>query len=211
MTTVRTVLFIGLWVDDATTGGLPSRFAGLPAVAAGEGLGLTTIHNRELETAPWLAAPPAGIILSGSRLNLGEDCALSDFPAITTLLDRLSQVPVLGICFGHQFLAHHAGGRLERCEAHRKTVDWPVRHNHAHAVFEHLPDPCPFAENHGQRVAHPGRDYRILATSEDGIEAIIHERLPRIGTQFHPEYFADQAVPHGRTFLANWFRTCARR
>lgn len=206
----RTVLFIGLWVDEDPAGGLPPRFAQFPAVATEAGCTLTTVHRRDLVAAPWLATPPAGIILSGSRLNLGEDCQLSDFPAVTTLLDRLPQVPVLGFCFGHQFLAYQAGGRLERMEAYRKDADWPVRHNHAHGIFAGLPDPCPFAENHGQRVVHPGRDYRIIATSGDGIEAILHERLPRLGVQFHPEYFPDQAVPHGRTVLGNWFRSLAR-
>lgn len=202
----RTLLFIGLWVDEDPAGGLPPRFAQFPALVASAGLTLTVVHRRELVAEPWLAAPPAGIMLSGSRLNLGEDCALSDFPAVTTLLDRLPQVPVLGLCFGHQFLAYHAGGRLERGDTYRKDNDWPVRHNHAHPAFAGLPDPCPFAENHGQRVAHPGRDYRIIATSADGIEAIMHERLPRLGTQFHPEYFPQQATPHGRIFLENWLR-----
>ncbi len=206
-THARTVLFIGLWVDEDPDGGLPPRFAQFPDVAAEAGLELVLIHRHNLDAVPWIADPPAGIILSGSVLNLGENCELSDFPQITALLDRLPQVPVLGFCFGHQFLARHAGGRLERMPAYRQDPDWPVRHHHAHAVFAGLPDPCPFPENHGQRVAHPGHGYRIIATSDDGIECIVHERLPRIGTQFHPEYFPRQAVPHGRTFLGNWFRS----
>jgi len=199
------VLMIGLWVDDDPRGGLPPRAARLGDVAAESGYDLQVEHRTLCEAAPWIATPPAGIILSGSRLNLGETCEIADFPQVTALLAALPQVPVLGICFGHQFLAYAAGGRLERFGIQRRETDWPVAWSGAHPVQAGLPDPCPFGENHGQKVADPGRDYEVIATSADGIEAIAHRELPRLGVQFHPEYFPEQREPYGRRFLANWF------
>jgi GMP synthase-like glutamine amidotransferase len=201
------ILLVGLWVDEVPAGCMPVRIEPLGMVAAEMGFRIEVIHRRDLDAKPWLADPPAGMVLSGSRLHLGEDCTLADFPALTALLDGLPQVPVLGLCFGHQFLNVHAGGRLDRFGKARRDADWPVRRCAEHAVFTGLPDPCPFGENHVQRVVEPGRGYRIIATSDDGIEAVAHDTLPRLGVQFHPEYFPEQAVPHGRVFLGNWFRS----
>ena len=206
----RTVVVVALWVDEPPPGELPPRALGLKNVACDHGFRLAVIPHRTLDVTRWLAAPPAGLILSGSRLHLGEDCTPEDFPETCAWLDQLPQVPVLGICFGHQFLAYGAGGRLERLAFSRSAVDWPVRHEHAHPVFAQLPDPCSFAENHRQRVAEVGRGFRVIAASDDGIEAMAHDSLPRLGVQFHPEYFPEQARPYGRIFLNNWFHSLAQ-
>jgi para-aminobenzoate synthetase len=210
MTDRLRVLLVGLWLDAPPAGALPARAAGLGAVAVDSGYALAVVPRAQLDVPAWLAVPPAGIILSGSGRNLGEDCTLADFPEVCSLLDALPQVPVLGICFGHQFLAVHAGGWLERMEQARRISDWPVRWTGAHAVSAGLPQPCAFCENHVQRVADPGRGFRVIATSDDGIEAMAHEALPRLGVQFHPEYFPEQVQPQGRNFLGNWFRSLRR-
>jgi GMP synthase-like glutamine amidotransferase len=207
MTRIRPVLLVGLWVDEDPAGGWLPKAAGVGEVAVAAGYDLQVIHHTHLDPKPWLAEPPAGIILSGSRLNLGEDCELNDFPALCALLDGLPQVPVLGICFGHQFLAYQAGGRLGFLTERRQTSDWPVSVDKPGPLFAGLLDPCPMGENHRQVVLDPGRDFRVVARSTDGIEAIVHATLPWVGVQFHPEYFPAQAVPHGRTFLDNWFRS----
>jgi GMP synthase (glutamine-hydrolysing) len=125
------------------------------------------------------------------------------------LLEGLSRVPTLGICFGCQLFAYADGGSLDRFGTARRTADWPVSHPvdrrfTDHPLFTGLPDPCPLGENHCQRVLDPGPNYRVIARSDDGIEAIAHVALPRLGVQFHPEYFPEQAVPHGRRVLENW-------
>jgi len=204
------MLLIGFWVDDPIDGPPPSRFAHLPALVAEHGHELITVHRTRLAAEPWLSVPPAAIVLSGSRLCLGEDCALTDFPIVEHLLDALPRVPVLGICFGHQYLNHRAGGRLERFGLYRDDHDHPVRH-HGHGLFAGLPDPCPLAESHVQRVTVPGDGYRVIAESVDGIEAVAHDHLPRLGVQFHPEYWPRQRAPHGERVLRNWLATVVDR
>lgn len=199
------VLCIGLWVDEVPEGELPSRAAPLMKVAQENGVQLRVVHHRALLRDEWLRTPPAAIMLSGSRLNLGEDCTLADFSTVTALLDRCPQTPVLGICFGHQLLAFHNGGTLERGPVQRSTTDWPVQHK-KHALFNGLPEVCSFVENHVQCVVNTGPDFHVIAQSPDGIEAIAHASLPRFGVQFHPEYFSEQQIPNGRAFLANWFQ-----
>ncbi len=199
----RRILLIGMWVDDGEPQGSSARFRHVPDLMAGEGFSLSTLHCSRLADRDWVAAPPAGIVLSGSRHCLGEDCTLDDFANVTALLAQLPTVPVLGICFGHQYLNLQSGGRLERFGLYRDDMDFPVQHR-AHPLFAGLPDPCRLAEDHGQRVAEPGAGYRVIARSDDGIEAVEHERLPRIGLQFHPEYWPRQRVPNGERLLRNW-------
>jgi len=198
------VLLVGLWVDRDPEGDVPPRFRHLPELFASEGFSLHTVHRRELDPAPWIATPPAGIVLSGSKHNLGEDCTVADFPEVDRLLRELPSVPLLGICFGHQLIAAHNGGRLGYAPAFREDPDWPVTPTAHLDLFAGMPLPCPLAENHGMRVEDPGPGYDVIATSGDGIEAIAHRQLPRIGVQFHPEYYPRQQVHHGRTFLQNW-------
>jgi GMP synthase-like glutamine amidotransferase len=198
------VLLVGLWADRDPEGDVPRRFRHLPELFGDEGFDLRTIHRDQLDSEPWIREPPAGIVLSGSRFNLGEDCTVADFPMVTRLLAELPQVPVLGICFGHQFLAAHNGGRLGYAPAFREDPDWPISPTGRPELFAHLPQPCPLAENHGMRVEDPGPGYRVIATSGDGIEAMAHDELPRVGVQFHPEYYPRQRVHHGKRFLQNW-------
>jgi GMP synthase-like glutamine amidotransferase len=202
---MRRVLLVGLWVDRDPAGDVPPRFQHLPALFAEHGLELHTIHRSELETAGWIAEAPAGIMLSGSRHNLGEDCAVSDFPEIDRLLTGLPRVPVLAICFGHQFLAAHNGGTLGRFGRYREDNDFPITPVSEHPLFAGLPRPTPLPENHAMRVVDPGPDYDVVAASPDGIEAMAHRELPRVGVQFHPEYYPRQRDPGvGRRVLENW-------
>ena len=202
---MRRVLLVGLWVDRDLDGDVPQRFRHLPELFVSRGLELSTVHRTELDTATWIAAPPVGMIFSGSRSNLGEDCSVADYPELNRLLAELPQVPVLGICFGHQFLAAHNGGTLGRCGHTREDNDFAITPIGEHPLFDGLPRPVPLAENHGMRVVDPGPGYELIATSPDGIEGMVHCELPRIGVQFHPEYYPRQRHSQaGRRVLENW-------
>lgn len=207
---MRRVLLVGLWVDRDPEGDVPQRFRHLPELFRERGYELHTIHRTELDPAQWVAEPPAGLILSGSRHNLGEDCTVADFPETVRLLTDLPQVPVLGICFGHQFLAAQNGGLLGRFGRYREDNDFPITPVCDHPLFADLPRPTPLPENHGMRVVDPGPGYDVIAASPDGIEGMAHRELPRIGVQFHPEYYPRQRNPDvGRQVLVNWIAQLA--
>jgi GMP synthase-like glutamine amidotransferase len=130
----------------------------------------------------------AGIVVTGSPLMLGtpETAWAADLSA------RLEQaaaagVPVLGICFGHQMLGRHFGGRLESWPAVREGVA-PVR-------FQDSPVAGPFAGlgevdlvfTHRDHLTDPGPLEVVATGGLGGIAAWKHPDLPMWGVQGHPE------------------------
>jgi GMP synthase-like glutamine amidotransferase len=212
------ILFIDMWPDELPPGVLRPRYADVPACVQAHGHELVPIHHRQLPSDT--QGPLLAVIISGSRTNLVDELRedpqdgrlLSEFAGVEHFLEGLPEVlPVLGICFGHQFLAKSGGGRLERMARERDENDFPLREAEDDPLLRGLGTPARFVESHGWRVAAPGAHYRVVARSDDGIEMVRHERLPRVGVQFHPEYFARQVAPRqghadGRIFLDNWLR-----
>lgn len=216
----RPILLIDMWPDALAPGEVRDRFRDLPPTAQASGHRIESLHHSRVDPDALAADPPAAVIVSGSATNLVDDPAedpvhgapLSRFAAVTALLARLPRTPVLGICFGHQYLAKAAGGRLERMPGgKRNEPHWPIDPAERDPLFAGLPEQPVFVEAHEMRVAAPGEGYRVVATSADGIEMVRHAALPRVGVQFHPEYFARQEASraHGRRFLDNWLRTLA--
>jgi GMP synthase-like glutamine amidotransferase len=206
------VLFVDLWPEDDGVGCWKPRFAAIPATAGRLGVGMSVLHYRRLDPVACAAEPPAGIMLSGSRSNLLADPAadpedgigIEAFAAVGALLERLPEVPVLGICFGLQYLMVAAGGTLAQLPAMRSEPAWPIELLADDELFAGVPAPR-LVENHRWRVERPAPGYRLLARSQDGIEAVRHRVLPRVGVQFHPEYFAQPgATRDGERLLANW-------
>ncbi len=207
------VLLIDLWPDPIPDGGMRERFEQLPIAATAAGIALRVAHHREIEATS--SGQIAGIILSGSQTNLVDDPAedpvdgapLSRFNTVLALLDQAPEVPVLGICFGHQLLAKAGGGRLERMPATRYDGHFPVEPLMGDALLAGIPPHPAFAESHAWRVAEPATGYQVVARSADGIEMVRHLHQPRVGVQFHPEYYLRQAEGErwGQRFLANWF------
>ncbi|GHC75017.1 aminodeoxychorismate synthase component I [Streptomyces flavofungini] len=108
------------------------------------------------------------------------------------LLDHWQDVPVLGVCLGHQAIAHHYGGRV---------VPGVPRHGHLTRVrhggedlFDGLPQHFTAVRYHSLRVTEPlPRGLRATAWAEDGtVMALRHDHLPRWGLQFHPESVASE-------------------
>lgn len=112
-------------------------------------------------------------------------------------------VPILGVCLGHQALAHALGGRVTRAPriVHGKVSD--VTHD-GRGLFRGLPKRIAVARYHSLRVEERGlpKALAVTARSEDGVVmGLRHRRWPAQGVQFHPESFATE---HGRRMLANF-------
>jgi anthranilate synthase component 2 len=111
--------------------------------------------------------------------------------------------PLLGVCLGHQAVAVHFGGRLERAPQpmHGKTC--AVSHDRS-GVFADLPSPFAAARYHSLAVA-PGSVPECLAvnaTADDStVQGLRHRQLPIHSVQFHPESVASE---HGHALLANF-------
>ena len=116
-------------------------------------------------------------------------------------------VPVLGVCLGHQAIAEVFGATVARAPEllHGKTslIDHDGR-----GVFEHIPSPFTATRYHSLCVV-PGtvpEDLVVSATTESGvIMGVRHRTRPIEGVQFHPE---SVLTDHGHLLLANWLTAC---
>ena len=119
-------------------------------------------------------------------------------------LKRLSpEVPVLGVCLGHQTLGQFAGASIVRAPLamHGKTSD--VKHENSD-IFNGLPKPFSVCRYHSL-VIEPqsvNGNIDITATTEEGdIMGIAYKDRPWFGVQFHPESIL---TPNGPQLLKNF-------
>lgn len=103
----------------------------------------------------------------------------------------MSKLPILGVCLGHQCIAHTLGGIVERAERvmHGKTSDI---HHDGKGLFQGLSNPLVATRYHSLIVRRDSLPecLEVTAWTEDGeIMGIRHRELPLVGVQFHPESF----------------------
>jgi para-aminobenzoate synthetase component 2 len=122
-------------------------------------------------------------------------------------LVRTTEVPLLGVCLGHQAIAVAYGGVVGRAPEllHGKTSE--VHHEGA-GVLHGLPDPFTATRYHSLAVEPSSvpAELEVTARTDSGvIMGLRHRDLPVEGVQFHPESVLTQA---GHLLLANWLRQC---
>ena len=99
-------------------------------------------------------------------------------------------LPILGVCLGHQALAVASGGRVERAPrpVHGRKSLISVKED---AIFRGSPLPLVAARYHSLVVTDVPEQMQVVATTMDEgqelVMAIRHRRLCQIGLQFHPE------------------------
>ncbi len=154
-------------------------------------------------TVEWIRAwKPKGVILSGGPASVyGESVPTAD-PALLEM-----GVPVLGLCYGMQLLAHLAGGKVEgadRREYGRALVE--VCGGRLFRGFN-AGEETPVWMSHGDHVdvAPPG--FVVTASSDNSpVAAFEHTERPLFGVQFHPEV---AHTPRGGEILNNFlFEIC---
>ncbi|MBF0311018.1 MAG: glutamine-hydrolyzing GMP synthase [Magnetococcales bacterium] len=162
-----------------------SQYTQLIARRVREARVYSEIHPWSLSQAEIEAFRPTGIILSGGHRSVYEENAPRVDPALFGM-----GVPVLGICYGLQLMAHLLGGRVEP-SAHRE---------YGPARVVALEDGGPlfgrfFAEgdadvwmSHGDRVESLPAGFRTVARSDNAPVAVMADDSRKLyGVQFHPE------------------------
>lgn len=157
-------------------------------------------HNVDLET---LRAPDVkGIILSGGPRSVLSEESLHTVPGFWDL-DK----PMLGICYGQQLMCLELGGKVEAAsdrEYGPATLDLQCDD---HPLFGGFDKHTRVWMSHGDRLIEHPPEFRIVGTSENApITAMVHETLPRMGIQFHPEVSHTEG---GKRLLSNFvFNIC---
>lgn len=117
------------------------------------------------------------------------------------------EVPILGVCLGHQVIAEVYGGVVDRAPEllHGKTSQ--VEHSGT-GVLTGLPEPFTATRYHSLAVIPESVPdvLEVTGTTESGvIMALRHRELDVEGVQFHPESVLTEG---GHRLLANWLVTC---
>lgn len=172
------------------------------------GAAVEVVRNDALAVEDVDPAAVAGIVLSpgpGRPADAGI-CV----PLIRALG---AQVPILGICLGHQAIAEAYGGRIVRAvrplhgtaTTIERTVGGPA------SILDRLPRRFRVARYHSLVVdpRRRGRSLRVTCQSAEGeIMGLVHARHPVEGVQFHPESFL---TPRGPVLLAAFLRRAGLR
>ncbi len=127
------------------------------------------------------ALAPKGIILSGGPSSVYDADAPAADPAVLAL-----GVPVLGICYGLQFMAHHLGGRVESA-ASREYGHAEVRVVRETALFRGLPATLKVWMSHGDHAAVLPEGFVLTAETANAVAGIANEEKRMWAVQFHPE------------------------
>ena len=147
------------------------------------------------------AERPAAIIFSGGPASVYQDGAPRIDPRIFEL-----DIPILGICYGHQLIAFLLGGKVEP-GPQREYGHTPLTIDEPDILFDGLPDTIQTWMSHGDRVAEAPPGFISLAhTDFTPVAAMADLRRKIFGVQFHPEV---QHTPDGPTILRNFlFKAC---
>ena len=162
------------------------------------GRAFRTVNLVDRPRITWRDIAGADIVIIGGS---GEYSVFDDLPFIGPLTELVSRMaaegqPLLGVCWGHQFIARCFGGRVIRDleAAEIGTIDVHLTDaGRADPLFEGMPDVFPAQAGHRDRVAEAPPEILELAYSPKcRYQAIRVAGTPVYGTQFHSEMSAEQ-------------------
>jgi anthranilate synthase component 2 len=162
------------------------------------GAGVRIVRNDALTAAEALALRPGAVVLSPGP------CAPDQAGVCLDLLRQApADLPILGVCLGHQAIGQAFGGEVVRARAvlHGKTS--PILHDGS-GVFAGVRDSFTATRYHSLAVSRADLpdSLRVTAWTADGeIMGLSHRARPVHGVQFHPESIATEA---GHDLLSNF-------
>lgn len=170
------------------------------------GRDVRVVRNDAITVAEVAALAPEAVVVSPGP------CAPTQAGISLPLIAALSgQVPILGICLGHQAIGEAFGGDVVRARRPLHGRASGIAHDGT-GLFEGLPDPLVVGRYHSLIVAFDdgyGGPLRVTARSQEGeVMALEHMAHPTYGVQFHPESILTE---HGHALLENFLEAAKRR
>jgi GMP synthase (glutamine-hydrolysing) len=154
------------------------------------------IHPCTVKAEAIRAFAPRGIVLSGGPASVLAEGSPRPDPAVYAM-----GVPVLGICYGLQLLAHELGGKVDRA-AHREYGPAMIATRRDSDLFRGLPEALAVWMSHGDRVEELPPGFEPVASTPSAPFAAVQDVRRRFfGVQFHPEVVH---TPHGSEILRNF-------
>ncbi len=170
-------------------------------------LGATVVvrRNDAIDIAAARAMRPDAIVISPGPCT-PRQAGIS----VALIREMAGEVPILGVCLGHQCLGEAFGGRVVRASRlmHGKTS--PILHD-SRTIFSGLPSPFEAIRYHSLLVEpHSLPECLEVSawTAEGEIMGLRHKSLPVEGVQFHPESILTE---HGKELLKNFLAGAAHR
>jgi len=147
------------------------------------------------------ALKPKGIVFSGGPASVYDERAPHPDPKVLGL-----GIPVLGICYGMQLMAHHLGGQVE-FSSRREYGAGMLHIANGSQLFDGVGEQIDIWNSHADKVTAMPAGFRAAAHTENSSFAAIEDPERKLyGLQFHPEV---AHTPRGRQILENFvFRVC---
>lgn len=146
--------------------------------------------------------PVQGVILSGSPFSVFDDNA----PRID-IRKYLGEVPLLGICYGAQLIAHLLGGKVLKSTRREYGKATLILQNNDSPIFKGVENKSKVWMSHADTIEEVPKDFEVCGISENGNIAAFQNLNKRIyGLQFHPEVWHST---YGKEILKNFlFEVC---
>ena len=170
------------------------------------GAEVKVVRNDALDVQAAMALRPEGIVLSPGPCDPDQAGICLPLSLAAAEID----VPLLGVCLGHQTIGQAFGGKVVRAGeiVHGKMG---TIHHAGQGLFKGLPSPLQGTRYHSlvvERASLP-EVLEVTAWLEDGtIMGLRHRERPIEGLQFHPESIRSE---HGHAMLKNFLEMCKER
>lgn len=126
-----------------------------------------------------------GVILSGSPFSVRDEDA--PIPDITNIKGK---IPLLGICYGAQYLSHYFGGEVQASDSREYGRARLTKIDDKSSLLKEVPLNTQVWMSHGDTIGNLPENYNIIASTSDvAIGAYAVENEDTYGLQFHPEVY----------------------
>jgi GMP synthase (glutamine-hydrolysing) len=145
-----------------------------------------------------------GLVLSGGAPRIGIEKKLGNCDEYL----KKSELPILGICAGHQYMARYFSGKVEQSVIPEFGKIELILTEDENQIFDNVPKKSIVWVSHNDEVTSLPKDFIKLGESENcKIQAMKHMKKRFYGLQFHPEV---EHTEYGEKIFSNFVKICEK-